>query len=665
MSAAGNNRPERSGLKKYTIALCITVGCIILLFSYVMRFEFQAVIKSNEEKGMALVKFLGNSSAEHLLGDDYFIIHNILADLGRSEPELAYAFILDKNGQLVEHTFNGQFPVKLFGVHNDFPDDNQVEVLEVDTEIGRIRSFAASIIAADRRIGTAVVGLSETVLTKRLYSVILLQLTLFAALLGTMAAGVYFLIRILRSELKYSLSGLEQCLQKIPPQAGADFNKAEADNIQSSRSYLSNNSFYKYVSGLLLEAQRHLEALPRLTRERDDQQSILQGLLKGIPDILIIYDSEGRIAAVNHAFEKYFWLDAQAIKGSYPDEVIDSKIGIIARTENDAIINGAHSINKEMTSDINGDEFIFHINRTPIKDEQGKVSHILSVMTDITGFKETQKHQELYKLYAFYVLMMNQTTKNLAQLLFKTRNNLTPDNGIDNNAYLGELENTLNSCRDLVLELCQILPKQCILEDPLNLVDSLKQSISETHDEFQAQGMQTLFRYDEERLLVRGNDGAFKEIWNSLQLSAFEAMRHENRLKSQLIAFINRDEVKQEVVVRWLSSCASMISNDVPGSTQLRSCLCEDELQTFTQTLVQPVTPAPGQISIQTLSQAPSKTLSLSVISKIVQLYGGSLRLTSPVPLELFNESDLKDIGDDLGPGVLLTIRLPMAKDPD
>lgn len=659
---------SKTGFKKYTIALGITVGFIIFLFSYVLRLEFKAVIKSNEEKGTALVRFLGNSIAEPLLGDDYFIIHTVLADLGRSEPELAYAFILDKNGQLVEHTFKGQFPVKLFAVHNNFHNDNRVDVLEVDTEIGRIRSFAVSVIVADRRIGTAVVGLSEDAFTERLYSFILLQFAVLTALLGTLAAGVFFLIRLLHGEMRYSLSDLEQCLRKMPSPENAD------PATRSSQPYKNSNNFYKYFSGLLSEAQQHLETLPQLSHERDNYRHIMHGLLKGIPDILIIYDAEGRIIAVNHAFEKYFWLNADTIKGKYPDEVISSKVGIIARTENEAILNGAHSINKEMSANINGDGFIFHVNRIPIKDEQGDVRYILSIMTDITGFKETLKHQELYKLYAFYVLMINKATKDLAGLLLQAQEHFSPDHGQSGKMDLEKLESILSSCRELVLELCQIVPRQRALEEPVNIVDSIQQSINETHDEFKNLGMQTVLKTGETSLLVRGNEGAFKEIWHSLLFSAFEAMQSESRLKAQFAAFVDRDEEKREVVIRWLSSCASLTASDVTCTAQLLNCISGDQdIQSFTEALTK--LPSPtfaknleqtlGRTANQSPGEAPPRTLNLTIINKIVQLYGGSLELTSPAPRELFNSNDIEDLGDDLGPGTLLTIRLPLSENQD
>jgi signal transduction histidine kinase len=118
----------------------------------------EALQGHNQEHSVATARDLASRAADLILINDQYNLHKLLQDTKKSDIDISYAFILDKNCVILAHTFGAGFPVGLIGA-------NECRGLEQDvtegilTSEGMVWDTAAPILGG--HAGTARVGISE------------------------------------------------------------------------------------------------------------------------------------------------------------------------------------------------------------------------------------------------------------------------------------------------------------------------------------------------------------------------------------------------------------------------------------------------------------------------------------------------------------------------
>lgn len=175
------------GVKILGLALGIT---LLLGFSLIWQMRstqentLRAELKNN---GTAITRDLSARSAEFILLDDIYSLHNLLQDTQENNESVRYAFIVDKAGYPLAYSFSDGFPQGLIDANTVGPTE-RYHIQRLDTNEGVVWDVAAPILSGEG--GTARVGLSEEKLRETVNTTTrqFLYTTTFIAMLGLSAA---------------------------------------------------------------------------------------------------------------------------------------------------------------------------------------------------------------------------------------------------------------------------------------------------------------------------------------------------------------------------------------------------------------------------------------------------------------------------------------------
>lgn len=159
-----------------------------------------------------------------------------------------------------------------------------------------------------------------------------------------------------------------------------------------------------FVSSLLLViffsvllANRNREVLK--AKEQLDQQSNLQySLLRHLPGMVFFKDASGVYQFANSVFERFFGAPIDEISGKTDYDFVDQSQADFFRA-NDQIAqkNGFTTMNEEWINFKNGEQALYQVYKSPVKDRWGEFVGILGVGHDITLQRE---HERTLKLAA-------------------------------------------------------------------------------------------------------------------------------------------------------------------------------------------------------------------------------------------------------------------------
>jgi two-component system NtrC family sensor kinase len=111
---------------KFSIAIVV----IVLVFGTINSvLIYQNVKSSLEEETRKRALFIANSITRQVtslvLFEDYIGLQNIIYGIKEIDSSISYIFILDNKNDVVVHTFEGKFPLKLLGI-NSINDSTQL-----------------------------------------------------------------------------------------------------------------------------------------------------------------------------------------------------------------------------------------------------------------------------------------------------------------------------------------------------------------------------------------------------------------------------------------------------------------------------------------------------------------------------------------------------------
>jgi PAS domain S-box-containing protein len=174
----------------------------------------------------------------------------------------------------------------------------------------------------------------------------------------------------------------------------------------------------------------------QLERALSNTLRVLRALLETLPLPVILRDAERRVTLVNDAFEKMTGIPRQEIVGKALDDY-SGRIPVPNHRETDDELFDERKSLRYETSVQGADGKIFDVivAKTPLMAEDGTITGIASVLTDITEQKRTAEIQEKARVAAEAAVLAK--SRFLANMSHELR---TPLNGVVGMASL--LENT-------------------------------------------------------------------------------------------------------------------------------------------------------------------------------------------------------------------------------
>ena len=190
--------------------LGMVLGLVLLLGAGV-TFQVRATLTRTlltqlQEESVSLGRDLAARSADPLLINDLYGILQLLRETQTNNPDVRYAFILDREGRVAAHTFGGGFPPGLVRV-NSVAADAHHHTAAIQTEEGVVWDTAVPVF--DGKAGTARVGLSERRM-RATVAAITTQLLLTTALVSLVGIGAaIFLIWLLTRPVRQLVEATE------------------------------------------------------------------------------------------------------------------------------------------------------------------------------------------------------------------------------------------------------------------------------------------------------------------------------------------------------------------------------------------------------------------------------------------------------------------------
>ncbi len=166
--------------------LGIILGLVALLGISVTiqaRYALTATMTAQlEEQSVSVSRDLAARSTDPILLNDLLGLHDLLEETVANNPNIRYAFLVDGQGQVIAHTFDGGFPLDLISLNSVQSGEHHHTAL-IQTDEGLVWDTAVPIL--DGKVGTARIGLSDasmraalsTLTAQLLLTILLVSLT--------------------------------------------------------------------------------------------------------------------------------------------------------------------------------------------------------------------------------------------------------------------------------------------------------------------------------------------------------------------------------------------------------------------------------------------------------------------------------------------------------
>ncbi len=139
-----------------------------------------------------------------------------------------------------------------------------------------------------------------------------------------------------------------------------------------------------------------------ITRRRQSQQKLMQEitflhtLINNVPDVICCKDTEGRFVRINRACAEILGVaePAEAIGKTDFDFYPEEHTGVVYAEEQNVIASGKAIINKELNCTDKASKRLWTLNtKVPWTDNNGKIIGTIGIHRDITELKKTQQKQ--------------------------------------------------------------------------------------------------------------------------------------------------------------------------------------------------------------------------------------------------------------------------------
>ncbi len=150
------------GVSVRTKILGIVLAVILLpglLVTYQVRSALVRTMREQlQQQSLSVARDVAARSTDLVLINDLYALSRLLQDTQKYDPDVRYLFILDTEGHVLAHTFEGGFPLDLLEV-NTLPPGSSHHLQPLLTEEGVVWDTAVPIF--EGRAGVARVGLGE------------------------------------------------------------------------------------------------------------------------------------------------------------------------------------------------------------------------------------------------------------------------------------------------------------------------------------------------------------------------------------------------------------------------------------------------------------------------------------------------------------------------
>ncbi len=669
------------------------IAAIILVFGLftavlVSGIVTASLLQESKKRGSGMVLNLAGRAEEQLLVRDYLRLKKTVDQYKTLGETVEYAFIQDKNGLILAHTFRDGFPSGLKTV-NAGPVGEEARILLLDTGTSLIYDFAADVRIGDNRIGTARIGLSRDDVRqtgRRLFLAIFAVTgagAILSLILGSLfARSVTRRINLLRASAEEIMRGnldvqvgavrerncweLTNCGEGQRCPAHGDTrrrcwhvagtlcptcSRADEDKLKSCKAC----PVYRLNAGDELESlaetfdvmaaalKEHIGELEQARRNLARQEQLLRTVFDVTPDLVSLQDEHLVYRLVNKAFRRFFSLAEEEVVGRTDRDIFQAGQVMLNEAEDRGILETGMPLSKEIYVQRGENRRWFHVVKVPVYDgelsegprQAPKIIGLLLTARDISVIKryqeqliQSQKMEDLGKLAGGVAHEINTPLGIIlgyAQMLLE---DLPPESRERKDVVI--IERQAQGCRKIVADLLGFSRR---LESSLAEVDlneSLREVIAVVRHIFQQERVCIETQLDGNVPRIRGDKEKLKQVWFNLLGNAFDAIGAD-------------------------------------GAIVVRTKLCKHRRRVVVTVADTGKGISPGHMArifdpfFTTKPVGSGTGLGLSVSFGIIQDHKGKISAMSPAPMEYLGNG--QEGGKPLGPGTVFIIELPLTED--
>ena len=298
----------RLSLRMKIMICCISL--VALLDLMVVMFVRDRLANALREefltKGHNMAVNLVARSEHFVLTEEFVSLLRLVKDLKSNDEDVAYAYVMDRKGNVLAHTFSGGFPTDLAGVNMPEPDDVWSRELLDIVEYGLVHDIAVPILQS--RVGYVHVGISEQRMQHTI-SNFTRGIVFIAGIVLLIAVGLAAVVSWVVTQPVRSLTTAAQKIREgdLGQKVVATTRDEIGDLVES----------FNQMSEELLRQHRVLDDRNRRIRiaqeqaagERDKLRAIIESMVEGV----IFVDAEGRILLCNESAERIWGVSASEI----------------------------------------------------------------------------------------------------------------------------------------------------------------------------------------------------------------------------------------------------------------------------------------------------------------------------------------------------------------
>ena len=655
-------------------ALILSMGVVVGLVS--TRIASTELLLENKVRGNLVASNLAYRAEEPLLARKFLSLKALVDETKNNNQEIAYAFVLDAQDQLLVHSFEHGFPVDLLDMPGADAAERSSEPILLSTGKNTIFDFAQPVTVSTDRLGTVRVGLYRDRLeqvTSRL------TLTIFG-LTGTitvlaLVTASWFSNRFTARIKALTESATEVVKGNLAVQSGPTLTRncweITGCNATSCPAYGDTRRRCWYLTGTLCpiyhpeqgpkeplscrdcpvylqnagdEIQELAESFDYMAmtleericeienaeKELSRQKELLRTILDVTPDMVALQDDNLVYRAANKAFCSYFKMNESDILGKTDFDIFSENQADQNYHEDMQILRSGKPLSKEISVRQGDTAIWFHILKVPVYAE-GRISGLLLTARDITVIKQYQER-----------LVQSQKMEDLGRLAGGVAHEINTPLGIilgyaqmlledvDQDSQMAEdlriIEKQTKICSNIVSDLLGFSRQTATTRSDVDVNQSVQEVISLVEHTFGLSRVQVLTDFDPNIPEIEGDKDRLKQIWMNLLNNAFDAIEHDGyiRITTKLCAHRRR-------VAVTITDTGSGIKQE----------LLNKIFDPFFST--KPVGKGTG--------------LGLSVTFGIIKDHGGRINVLSPAPKDY-----LRPIPDaeGHGPGTVFLVELPL-----
>ena len=259
-------------------------------------------------KGHNMAVNLAARSEHFVLTEEFVSLLQLVRNLKDSDADVTYAYVSDRKGRVLAHTFAGGFPMDLMGIntldHGDMWKEKRLDTVEE----GLVHDIAVPILQG--KVGSVHVGISE----RRIQETISRFTTALVALAGIVLLIAIGLAAVVSWVVTQPVRSLTKAAHKIRDgdlgQRVEATSKDEIGDLVESFNQMSDELLRQRK---VLEGQnsRILITQEQAAWERDKLRAMIDSMVEGV----IFVDTEGRITLCNESAERIWQKDARQLLG--------------------------------------------------------------------------------------------------------------------------------------------------------------------------------------------------------------------------------------------------------------------------------------------------------------------------------------------------------------